>query len=461
MEAFEKLIRSPSFKFFLVGFLVFLVAIPLALVWLMSSERQGRAQAVQAEIARDWGRDQRIAGPFIVVPYTVKTKTIDPTLKQQVEVETEKYAVFLPDTLNANATVTTEVRHRSIFDVTVYKSEIELEGVFPALNARPLDQDVGTVRWQDAILSLGVSDVTGVKNAVKLVTGDGKTIPFEPSVGAKLATGAYFPGIHATLGDAAAGTDAGGAFQPGTPLKYRVSLVLNGSSSLKFTPAGRETSVTVRSTWPHPSFTGFLPASRTITSQGFTATWQVPHLARSVPQVWTDDPQRLVLDRFASADLGVNLYIPMDFYSLVDRALKYGFMFIAAVFGGVFVMELLSGARVHPIQYIFVGLAVVIFYVLLLSLSEHVGFLPAYVLASTATGSMVSVYVGTALRSFRKGAAMAAVFAILYGLLYLILQLEDYALLAGALTGFVLLTATMFATLRVNWSEGGPRPYTP
>ncbi len=152
--------------------------------------------------------------------------------------------------------------------------------------------------------------------------------------------------------------------------------------------------------------------------------------------------------------------MPVDFYALVERALKYGFLFVAAAFGGVFVLELLSGRRVHPIQYIFVGLAIVIFYVLLLSLSEHIGFSPAYLAASAATGAMISAYVGMTVQSLRRGLAMLGIFGVLFGLLYMILQMEDYALLAGSIAGFILLTATMFATLRVNWSgdDGEARP---
>ena len=159
-------------------------------------------------------------------------------------------------------------------------------------------------------------------------------------------------------------------------------------------------------------------------------------------------------------DLGVNLFVPVDFYVLVERALKYGFLFVAGAFGGVFVLELLSGRRIHTIQYIFVGLAIVIFYVLLLSLSEQIGFSLAYLTASVASGVMISAFVGMAMQSLKRGLTMLGIFGVLFGLLYMILQLEDYALLAGSIAGFVLLTATMFATLRVNWSgdTGEARP---
>jgi inner membrane protein len=226
-------------------------------------------------------------------------------------------------------------------------------------------------------------------------------------------------------------------------------------------PVGRDSSVSIKSNWPHPSFIGFLPVSRSIGENGFTAAWHVPHLARSVPQAYSEGGPQMAFDRFANAELGVNLFQPVDFYNLVDRSLKYGFMFISAVFGAVFVMELLSKQRVHPIQYIFVGLALVIFNVLLLSLSEHIGFALSYLSASAATSIMISIYAGKALHSPSRGFIMLGIFTLLYGLLYLILQLEDYALLAGALTAFVLLTAAMFATLRVNWSGDEPQRLSP
>ncbi|MBI4724123.1 MAG: cell envelope integrity protein CreD [Rhodomicrobium sp.] len=393
--------RSPSFKFVLVGFLVLLLSAPLAIVWLLVGERQGRANSVQAEVARDWGGPQRILGPYLIVPYTVKVKRFP-----------------LPDLSLAEPDAT------------------------------------AAVRWQDAFLALGVSDVSGLKNNVQLETSGGQKIDFEPGTGAPESARRIY-GIHARLKSLASD---GQAFNGGHPLRYKIDLVLNGSSSLKFAPAGRDSSISVTSNWPHPGFTGFLPVSRSITGDGFSSSWRVPHLARDVPQAWAEDGRQFALDRFGGKDAGVNLFVPVDLYSLAERALKYGFLFVAAAFGGVFVLELLSARRVHPIQYLFAGLTMVTFYVLLLSLSEHIGFPLAYLTASVATGSMISIYVGKALRSLGRGLTMLGIFNILYGLLYLILQLEDYALLAGAIAAFILLTATMFATLRVNWSGEESRP---
>jgi inner membrane protein len=447
---FARFLRSPSFKFALIGCLVFAISIPLALVWVMLSERQNRAGTVRSEIAQDWGRGQRIIGPYLIVPYSARTILVD--AGKQVEVERERLAIFLPDIFNASAEANTEIRRRSIYNVTVYRSNILIEGRFPEANIAPLDTNAIAARWQDAYVALGISDVSGLKNNVELEGEDGKLTPFEPSIG---AGGTGYQGIHARV---TPNHDAGkDGLKSSSPLSFKIKLALNGSSFLRFAPVGRDTSVSIKSNWPHPSFVGFLPVARTIAANGFSADWRIPHLARSVPQSWVEGTQNMTLDRFTSADLGVNLFVPVDFYSLVERSLKYGFMVIATVFGAVFVLELLSHRRVHPIQYIFAGLAIVIFFVLLLALSEHLGFTSGYIIGAAATSAMISVYVGKVFASLRRGLLILGIFAVLYGLLYFILQLEDYALLAGAAAAFLLLTATMFATMGVNWEGEDPQ----
>jgi inner membrane protein len=320
-----------------------------------------------------------------------------------------------------------------------------MEGRFASPDISLADADIAAIRWRDAVLAVGVSDVSGLTEGATLGLG-GRQIPFEPSMGLPYQT---MSGIHARI--AAPGT----ADQTPAAFDFRFSLALNGSSLLDFAPVGRETMVGLTSNWPHPSFSGaYLPENRDVRADGFTANWRVPHLARSVPQVWSlSGPNaQYSLNQFSPYQFGVQFYVPVDYYSLVNRAAKYGLMFLAAAFIAVFVLELTSGKRVHAVQYMLVGLAMILFYALLLSLAEHVGFPLAYLVASAATGGMLSLYVGYALSSAVKGLIMLCVFLILYGLLYLILRLEDYALLAGAVAGFVMLTVTMFTTLRVNWS---------
>ena len=443
LESFGRFTRSPGFKFFLVLFLVLLLMIPLGLIWFLVTERESRANAVTAEVAQLWGQQQHITGPYLIVPYSVKIMVIQGD--KQVEQMQERRAVFLPDSLTVNGKAKTEIRHRGIYDVTVYSSGLTMEGRFASPDISLADADIAAIRWRDAVLAVGVSDVSGLTEGATLGLG-GRQIPFEPSMGLPYQT---MSGIHARI--AAPGT----ADQAPSAFDFRFSLALNGSSLLDFAPVGRETMVGLTSNWPHPSFSGaYLPENRDIRADGFTANWRVPHLARSVPQVWSlSGPNaQYSLNQFSPYQFGVQFYVPVDYYSLVNRAAKYGLMFLAAAFIAVFVLELTSGKRVHAVQYMLVGLAMILFYALLLSLAEHVGFPLAYLAASAATGGMLSLYVGYALSSAVKGLIMLCVFLILYGLLYLILRLEDYALLAGAVAGFVMLTVTMFTTLRVNWS---------
>ena len=420
-----------------------MLLVPLLLVVGLVSERQGRAASVASEVARTWGSEQALSGPFVVVPYTVRTQVRDgEKLVDQVQ---ERRAVFLPEALAIDGDAVTKVLTRSIFNVNVFTAKLSLSGRFEAPTIQDVEANALAVRWSDATLVLALSDVSGLKEAANLVIDDNQTIAFQPSLN---LAGIHTNGIHARLRRSG---QAQGTNEPLQAFSFRVDLVFTGSGRLSFAPAARETNVALSADWPHPSFTGgFLPVERTISEAGFKASWAVPHLARSVPQAWSLADAGI--DRFVGTQFGVSFYQPVDFYDVVFRAVKYGVLFLALAFMAVFVLELVSDRRVHPVQYFFVGLAMIFFYVLLLSFSEHIGFLHAYGVASVATGGMLSLYVGTALRSGGHGLAMLVLFLVLYTFLYFILQLEDYALLAGASLGFVALTGVMFATLRVDWS---------
>lgn len=438
--------RSPAFKFFLVSFLVLLLLVPLVMVIALVSDREGRSRSVMSEIANTWGGVQTLTGPFIVVPYTVRIETRDgDKIIQQTQ---ERRAVFLPEELTIKGDGKSSVLTRSIFDINVYTASLAIDGRFAVPDVFGLDPNAVSVRWKDAIFALALSDVAGLKEAATLNVNGQDALPFAPSLG---VPGNYMSGIHTKLGGAPSVLEGDA---PPKAFSFHADLVFSGSSSLSFTPAARETRVELTSDWPHPSFMGaFLPVEREIAASGFSAKWRVPHLARSVPNAWTITDNGV--DRFQNYQFGVTFYQPVDFYGLVNRAVKYGLLFLSVGFMGVFVLELLSNKRVHPVQYLFVGLAMVFFYVLLLSLAEHLGFTRAYLIASLATGGMLSLYVGKTLGSLRSGVLMAALFSLLYGLLYLILRLEDYALLAGAIFGFAALTAVMFATLKIDWSGLG------
>jgi inner membrane protein len=473
VESVSRFTRSPGFKFFLVGVLIVLLSIPLALVWFLVDERESSSRSVTAEIAQRFGGPQQLIGPLLIVPYSVKVERVqnDKTIESTIE----RYAIFLPDEFTANGDAKSEIRRRSIYEVTLYTATVKLAGSFPAPDIRLVDPDADAVRWRDAFISLGLSDVSGLKEVKSLSLDGGRSVSFEPSSGLP-STGQpstqiysssrvvpFEPGIGFTQ-SSGSGLNArlfpvGAAVDqaPGS-FSFEAELVFNGSSTLTVAPIGRDSTFNLSFDWPHPSFTGaFLPDRREITQDGFTASWRIPHLARSVPQAWRVDASETqnVQTALWPTLSGVDFYVPIDYYALVNRALKYGLMFLGVAFLAVLVLELKSGRRVHAVQYVFVGLTMILFYVLLLSLSGHLGFTIAYLTASVATGGMLSLYVGRSLQSAAQGFIMLLVFLILYGLLYLILRLEDYALLAGAVAGFVMLTVTMFATLRVNWSGDG------
>jgi inner membrane protein len=441
----RRLARSPACKFFLIAFLILLLLIPLALVFGLVQEREGRAREVQRDVARIWGAAQQLSGPFLVVPYTVRTEAVQGD--KRIEQVQERRAVFLPERLDVKANVASKVLHRSIYEVVVYTSAVTLEGRFLAPVIGDAASDILAVRWSDAIFALGLSDVSGLKEAASLVVNGQQTLPFQPSLGIPTANQ---NGIHVKLAGAGDQVLAGPDAVP-KAFDFRLELAFGGSSSLEIAPVARETTLAMTSDWPHPSFSGaFLPIDRNITSSGFSARWRVPHLARSVPHAWSLAVAGI--DRFRPYHFGVTLYQPVDFYGLVTRAAKYAVLVLALAFMAAFLLELIAGRPLHPVQYLFVGLAMIFFYVLLLSFAEQIGFGPAYLLASVASGGMLSLYVGKALASLQRGLIMFGVFAALYGLLYFILKLEDYALLAGAILGFAALTTVMFATLRVDWT---------
>lgn len=459
VEASGRFMRSPGFKFFTLGVLCLLLLIPSSLIWLLVSEREDRARDVARDIAQTWGGAQRLIGPFILVPYdTDETRIVD---NEETTITVRRQAVFLPDDLSVTADATTEVRSRGIFDVTVYSSDIVLEGNFAAPSGRAINGDSARFYWSQAKLSLGISAVRAIRNAVTLDI-DGQTRSFEPSIGTQ-GTVRVGDGISPPRGPGSgnlSGIHVPELFEVSPRgFAFRIDLALNGSDSLFIAPSARDTRATILSNWQHPSFTGAaLPEASSITENGFSAAWQVPHLARAVPLAFTLDTNNFLTTLNQDA-FGVRFFQPVDYYALVDRALKYAILFIGVVFLSVFVIEVRTGKRVHVVQYVFVGLTLVLFYILLLSLAEHLGFLIAYLIAGTATAGLIGAYCARSLGSIQYGGLVAGLIASVFAVLYLFLRLEDYALLAGSIFAFCVLAVTMFATQTIDWSGRGSRAH--
>lgn len=445
IEAIARILRSPAFRLALIGFMILLLMIPLFMVSALIAERSMRADRVRAEVAQAWGPEQTLNGPFLIVPYSVRFERQQDN--KTVEVIEERRAVFTPDALAIAVQSQNKTLRRSIFDVPVYNATLKLTGRFAAPDIAAVAPNAIAVRWKDANVVLALSGVAGLKEASALKIPGATGVNFAPSLD---LPGQVSNGIHARL------AGAGPTVMPSQDaapqaFDFEIGLTLNGSMALEFAPAARETRVSIASNWPHPGFSGaFLPDERSVSPAGFQAVWKIPHLARSVPESWSTNEARL--ERLTPYSFGVRLVSPVDFYAEINRAVKYAIMFLTLTFMSVFCLELVARKRVHAVQYIFTGIALVFFFVLLLSLAEHIGFTPAYTTAASATSLMLAAYIGAVFKDRRRGLMMLGILALSYLVLYFILQLEDYALLAGALVGFAALTAVMFATLRIDWS---------
>jgi inner membrane protein len=423
-----------------MGVLLVGLLIPLSMVQSVVSERASRRFMVVQEVGATWGGVQTIGGPVLTVPY--RYTTTDQEGKARIRVAR---AFFLPDVLDIKGSMDPQRLERGIFTAIVYKSHLAITGQFVRpdfADIRPFPEEV---LWEEATLNLGVADPRGIARRV-MIRWNGADVPLVPGV----ETGGLFAsGLHAAAGGLS-------VVPAGRTVAFAIELDVNGNQDLKVLPAGSETTVELASTWPHPSFTGApLPAFRETSPAGFTGRWSVPYFGRAYAQRWTNvgnDPAQLKSQADASA-IGVSLLQPVDIYQQAERAVKYAALFIVMTFVVFFLWEIVRARLLHPIQYSFVGFAMCVFYLLLISISEHLGFDLAYASASGATTMLIAVYSVYVLGGILEGAVMGAGLVALYGFLYLLLRLEDYALLAGSIGLFGMLALLMYATRRVNWYE--------
>ncbi len=426
--------RSPGFKVLLIVLLTVAMAVPLFFIQLALSDREQTATGAVADVANGWGGPQVVAGPILLVPYTtVRQDIVD---GRQVESTQRSTAVLLPENLNLNVQAGTGTRSRGIFAVPVYRADIAMHATFDKAAMAALTPPGATVLWDQAAVEIRVSDSHGLADNVVLMA-NGHPVAFGPGVSA--ADNSRLSGIQAPL-----------ALSEPTNLVLDTKFTLRGSREFSLSPLGRRTTATIQSPWDSPSFFGaFLPTTRDVTKDGFKASWTVPYLARGFGQAFADsDAAMALLERPA---FGARFYQPVDHYQLVERSLKYAILFVALAFLVFFVVETVSPQRLHAVQYALVGSAQVLFYLLLLSLSEHIGFALAYLIAAAATVALTSLYAVSALASRARAGVLCVVLGAIYALLYVILNAEDYALLIGSGLLFAALAATMYVTRRINW----------
>lgn len=435
--------RPLAIKLLVILGLTLLLLVPLAFIGGLNAERRAHRDDVVKDIAASSAYEQSVTGPLLVVPYlhTVRTWEDDPRTGQRVEREREERGAlhFLPERLEVDGKLVTERRFRGIYEARLYTLQAGLKGYFviPPNYGLPTAR-LAEYRLEAPALALGIADVRGIRNDVPLQV-NGQAIPLAAGSGSKVLG----TGLHATV--------------PAVPrLDFKLDLVLQGTSALHFAPVGRQTEVRLQSDWPHPGFTGdFLPVERQVRPDGFNAHWQASFFSTNIEQLLTACAEDGDCEGFQGRRFSVSFIDPVDHYAKMNRAVTYALLFVVLTFAAFFLFEVLRHLPVHPIQYGLVGLALALFFLLLLSLAEHLGFARAYLVSATTCVGLLGFYIRHVLHSLRLGAGFAVGLAALYGLLYLLLRLEDYALLVGALLLFGTLAAVMVLTRRIDWTTVG------
>lgn len=425
--------NSYSVKMIIVTFLAIILMIPAIMIQEIISERMRLSEQVKTELYAQWGGKQVVAGPVLNIPYTVQ----EPNENNQGVVERSGIAHFLPESLKVEGNLNPEVRNRSVYNVVVYESQLKIKGSFVQPDLNQLSIPNAQFHWEAAYFTLGISDMRGIKNLPELVI-NGQKCAVQPGVG---DTNLFQSGLTIKP----AGIDLN------QPFNFEIDVALNGSEDLFVEALGKTSEVQLQGNWGNPSFQGeFLPEKREVDDKKFSAQWSVTHLNRNFPQQWVGQKHTT-----HQANLGVELQVPVDHYQKAMRSVKYAILFIALNFIVFLFIEIRNKTRIHPFQYALVAFALLIFYVLLTSISEQIGFNPAFLISALAVTSLISWYAHSIMGNMRSTLWVVLLQTGLYAFLFTILQLHDYALLVGSIGLFIILAIIMRASRQIKWySEG-------
>jgi inner membrane protein len=436
---------SVLFKLGIIGFLTLLLLIPSVWIQDLIQERQTRQEDVIKEISDKWSGSQLVQGPIMVLPYKTVMQQRDNAGKLIYE-EVISNIYILPEVLNITSKADPEVLHRGIFDAVVYNAKINVSGKFSMLELQKSGIDPNKILWDKVKVAIGLSDLKGLKNnpIVKLAH---QSYPVEPDfTSLKLFTNNLI-----ILPDLSKDKN--------TALPFSFNLDLRGSSELNFLHLGKNTTVKVEGNWNNPSFTGrYLPENRHISKTGFSASWKMPFFNRPYPQQWTAENTSLdtvVTSRSHKNDayFGVKFLLPIDQYQKTMRSAKYSVLIILLTFISLFFTELLHKRKVHVLQYVLIGAAMTIYYTLLLAFSEQVGFNIAYLIASVSTVLLVSIFIATLLQHKKPALIFGSILSIFYTFIYVIIQLQDLALLFGSVGLFITVAILMYLSTKIDWSR--------
>ncbi|MFA8300351.1 MAG: cell envelope integrity protein CreD [Hyphomicrobiales bacterium] len=407
-------------------------------VYVLIAERQNIRDSAIREVSSKWGNSQEVTGPYISVPYK---EVITRIINNEERVYTENsFLYILPAKLNIKGELLPEQRQRGIYDIVVYESDLHFSGNFNSINLDNIDIDPELLQWDKATLNFGMSDLRGIQNELKVKWNNNEHF-FNPGISSEELA---FNGVSVPV-----------SFNNEDKHSFDIKLNLNGSKKIYFEPIGKVTSVNLKSSWSSPKFCGeFLPKERNVDDNGFTANWKVHHLNRNYPHYWIESSNKdSGVNGITSSRFGVELLLPIDNYRKTSRVSKYAILIIVLTFVSFLLQEIMQKRQINPIQYLLVGLALIIFYTLLLSFSEHMVFDLAYLLAMVLTISLICTYVGAILKSKRFGLLTAGVLTIVYGFIFVIIQLENYALLVGSLGLFIILGLIMYVTRNIDWND--------
>lgn len=443
------MLKSVGLRYFLIGLITLLMSVPLFFASTIVSERANYSRQTTEQLSREWGGAQSLNGAIMVLPVTgpekrtkkrsvkdpltgiVRTNKDGQIIYEEVEFEVivHKQPLYvLPNNLNLNIDTVSQERKRGIFKVPVYTANAKQIFDFDLSTVETHIRSKDKINWEKAQLIIPMAQNKSIRGATKLLI-DKKATELEP----RNSKG----GLISEIGD------------PRKLQTFELSLSFLGAQGLYATASARNTKIQINSDWAHPSFVGdYLPNERDISDSGFTATWEIPHFARAVPQI-SREIQENTLKKVAN--LGVRFYQPNDFYQQAYRVGRYGIMFIALTFLTILLLDRKSERPVHPIQYILIGLAQSMFVVLMVAFAEHFGFGAAYLIASAAVIGLITLFAFTGLKMGKVSWLVGAVLTLLYSVLYMILGSADYALLAGSVLSFGGIAATMLATRDQDW----------
>ncbi|MBT8377711.1 MAG: cell envelope integrity protein CreD [Ignavibacteria bacterium] len=418
--------NSVALRILLIAAIIILLLIPLLMIQSLITDRQQyRFEAIH-EISKSWAGAQTIAGPMI----TVTTK------KEKENKEGKKYFAtrsyhYLPEDLKMDVEIIPEKRYKGIYEAMLYKSKIKISGNF---NLKKLIEQFADKKIEQSYISFNISDLRGMQKNVRLQL-NGKNYNLISGLKNKIFKSGFYSDFELNTENVLQ--------------NFNIEMELNGMENLDFIPLGKFTEVSINSPWNNPSFAGaFLPTTREISEDGFTAKWRVNHFNRSYPQEW----ERKTYDAFPSA-FGVKLLVPVDEYQKTMRTSKYGMMIVVLTFLSFFMIELFSKKVIHPIQYLLVGLALLIFYSILLAISEYILFQYSYLISSFLVIVLIGFYVKSIYKSKQIASIITGMLFMFYSFMYVILQLQDYSLLLGTIALFIILAAIMFFTRKISWFE--------